>query len=160
MQEEIKEPELFQTTVKFDNSRTSIRVGNYPRINPGGTFSMSKDGEVKTYNVTTVSISLVNATQFLQLEDATSSFNPKVNDILDGFSKLFLEGFNILDKETRDLANTRYRHCMTCTMRNNNTCSTKKTGIDILSGEAKTGCGCNLAAKTKLRSSTCPLSKW
>jgi len=50
--------------------------------------------------------------------------------------------------------------CDDCTLRIGGTCSPKKTGKHVETGEITKGCGCGLAAKTLSPTSHCPLAKW
>jgi len=84
----------------------------------------------------------------------------KVYDIAQGWSRLGLDQLNLLSQELKDKAVTRIRHCETCTMRVNNSCSRSKEGVNIQTGEIIKGCGCNLKAKVLSDNSKCPLGKW
>jgi hypothetical protein len=81
-------------------------------------------------------------------------------DILQGWGRVILEKVAKLPQEVQETATKRMRHCLTCTMRVNNSCSPSKTGINVNTGKEHKGCGCNLSAKVLADNSKCPLGKW
>lgn len=83
-----------------------------------------------------------------------------VKEIIEGWANLTLDRLGKLDQDTKEIAEYRLAHCTTCSMREGNTCSRSKEGINVKTLESKKGCGCNLSAKTLSMSSKCPLSKW
>ena len=50
--------------------------------------------------------------------------------------------------------------CNPCPLRQGNTCSPQIMGYHVITNERKSGCGCNISAKTLSPSSQCPLGKW
>jgi hypothetical protein len=84
----------------------------------------------------------------------------QVGQIVDGFTNLLKDQIGLLDEETKAIATKRYRHCLSCTMRDNNTCSTSRSNENINSGEVTSGCGCNLHASVLSPTKECPLGKW
>lgn len=84
----------------------------------------------------------------------------KINEILQGWGNVIKDRFNAVDINTKALSVKRLVICDNCDIRSGNSCSTSNSGKDILTGDIKTGCGCNISAKTLSPSSKCPLSKW
>jgi hypothetical protein len=87
------------------------------------------------------------------------NFN-QAGQIVDGFVNLAKDQIGLLDGEIKAIAEKRYRHCLSCTMRDNNSCSTSRSNENIETGEITFGCGCYLQAKILSPDSKCPLSKW
>ena len=87
------------------------------------------------------------------------NFN-QLGQIKDGFVNLAKDQIGLLDGEIKAIAETRYRHCLSCTMRDNNSCSTNRSNEHIETGEVTFGCGCYLQAKILSPSSKCPLGKF
>lgn len=91
-------------------------------------------------------------------------------EILQGWGNQLRDEFDVLPKEIKNLSEKRLSICNTCSLRTDNTCSVKKRGKAVKTfvykgqmrtkGTEYTGCGCNLAAKTKSVISSCPLGKW
>lgn len=84
----------------------------------------------------------------------------KINEILDGWGNLIKDQFNALDSDIKELSESRLEKCNQCDLRVGNLCSPLKFGINIETNEIKSGCGCNLSAKTLSEWSKCPLGKW
>lgn len=127
-------------------------LGEYPAFKPGDTFRFKEAEKI---------IEIIN---FVDNQHQVLIFNPntsiKPSEIIDGFTNLFKNQFDLLSPELKELSSKRYHHCYSCTLRDNNTCDKQKSGKNVLTGEIKNGCGCNLAAKTKSPDSRCPLDKW
>ena len=84
----------------------------------------------------------------------------KLNEIINGWANVVKDRIGTLDPKLKLMAANRLLICNSCDMRVNNTCSTKKVGINIITKKEKNGCGCNISAKTLSPDSKCPLSKW
>lgn len=84
----------------------------------------------------------------------------QIVQILNGWGNLIKSKFVELSPELQMMSAQRLSKCNECDMRVNNTCSTKKEGKNIITGEMKNGCGCNISAKTLVVDAECPLSKW
>jgi len=84
----------------------------------------------------------------------------KINEILDGWGNLIKDQFNTLDSDIKSLSEERLEICNDCDLRSGNMCSPLKYGIHVETQEIKSGCGCNLSAKTLSTWSKCPLGKW
>lgn len=94
----------------------------------------------------------------------------KIQEILNGWANVIRDELNTLPQEIKDLSSQRLTECDECPLRDGNTCSTKKKGLAVkdfvYKGKLRekdqqySGCGCNLAAKTKSITSVCPLGKW
>lgn len=84
----------------------------------------------------------------------------KLKEILEGWANVVKLHFNSVDPFIQTISEIRLKICDKCDMRVNNVCDRKKVGTNIVTGEEKRGCGCNIAAKTLSPSSKCPLSKW
>ncbi len=84
----------------------------------------------------------------------------KLNEIINGWANVVKDKIGTLDPKLKVIAENRLILCNSCDMRVNNTCSTKKTGINIITKKEVNGCGCNISAKTLSPESKCPLSKW
>ena len=84
----------------------------------------------------------------------------KIVDILDGWANLVKDRFNRLDKETKELSEERLNICDSCDIRLGSVCNPSKYGVNIQTGKLSRGCGCNIAAKTMVSASRCPLGKW
>jgi hypothetical protein len=80
--------------------------------------------------------------------------------ILEGWGNYVRQRFDVLDSDTQQLASDRLLHCDACEIRRGNTCDPNQWGYHVVTNEKKTGCGCNIAAKTLSRGSECPLGKW
>lgn len=84
----------------------------------------------------------------------------KLDEILDGWGNLIKSNFGLLDEETRKMAEKRLIHCNVCSIRSYNICDPTKRIHHIKTNEIKTGCGCNISAKTLSPQSQCPAGKW
>ncbi len=84
----------------------------------------------------------------------------KLNEIINGWANVVKDKIGTLDPKLKVIAENRLLLCNVCDMRVNNTCSTKKVGINIITKKETRGCGCNISAKTLSPESKCPLSKW
>jgi hypothetical protein len=84
----------------------------------------------------------------------------QIEQIAQGWARFGLSKMHMLSEEVSIRALDRMNLCNDCHMRIDNTCSTSREGQDVLTGEIKKGCGCNLSAKTLADESACPLSKW
>ena len=84
----------------------------------------------------------------------------KLNEIINGWANVVKDRIGTLDPKLKLMAENRLILCNSCDMRVNNTCSTKKVGINIITKKETNGCGCNISAKTLSPQSKCPLSKW
>lgn len=84
----------------------------------------------------------------------------QIKEIKEGFTNLFKDKLDWLDPEIKKEATTRYRHCISCTLRVDNSCSPIKHGKNIETGKIVFGCGCVLSAKVRSPKSKCPLGKW
>jgi len=84
----------------------------------------------------------------------------KLNEIINGWANVVKDKIGTLDPKLKVMAANRLLLCNSCDMRVNNTCSTKKVGINIITKNETKGCGCNISAKTLVPESECPLSKW
>lgn len=83
-----------------------------------------------------------------------------IKDILQGWGNLVLSQFNMLDEQTKEKSELRLYNCHFCHLREGNTCSPRKKGKHIESGQLVYGCGCNIAAKSLAPEAKCPLGKW
>jgi hypothetical protein len=69
----------------------------------------------------------------------------KGREIISGYSNLARKRAGIPDKATEYVAKGRMVICKGCEDRKGNTCGK---------------CGCNLAAKTRAATASCPINKW
>jgi len=83
-----------------------------------------------------------------------------ISHILEGWGNRVKDKFNLLDEETKSLSIKRLLICDGCSIRVENSCSTLHFDYHVKTGELKSGCGCNLSAKSLSPSSECPLGKW
>ena len=83
-----------------------------------------------------------------------------VSQILTGWGNLVKSQFTELDPELKAISANRLLICNACDMRTGGTCNPSKTGIHVVTGEEKRGCGCRLSAKALSPGSECPLGKW
>jgi len=81
-------------------------------------------------------------------------------NIITGWANLLRDRFDVLPDDLKQMAEERLIICNSCHMREQNTCMTNRTGINIETGKVRKGCGCNLSAKTLDPNSECPLAKW
>lgn len=100
------------------------------------------------------------AAEELGLTKPVKTNSSQVEQIFTGWANVVKDRFNILDDKTKALAEARMKICDDCTLRIGGTCSPKKTGKHVETGEITKGCGCGLAAKTLSPASHCPLAKW
>lgn len=84
----------------------------------------------------------------------------KISEILEGWGNYVKEEFHVLEPTIKVMAEKRMNKCNTCPIRNGTACSSRLHGINVKTGEMRSGCGCFLAAKTLAPSSDCPLGKW
>ncbi|NBU82243.1 MAG: hypothetical protein EBS55_11410 [Flavobacteriaceae bacterium] len=84
----------------------------------------------------------------------------KLNEIINGWANVVKDKIGTLDPKLKLMAANRLLLCNSCHMRVENTCSTKKVGINEITKKETNGCGCNISAKTLSPESKCPLSKW
>lgn len=61
----------------------------------------------------------------------------KLNEIINGWANVVKDKIGTLDPQTKILAESRLVLCNSCDMRVNNTCSTKKVGINIITKKEK-----------------------
>ena len=148
-----KEANMFHTWVSTKIGDPGIYIGMKERLNKGDEYNDS----IVLSSVTKGLIGEANTNQYILIK---SSNEIKPVDIVEGFSKLFLDSLNMLPKKQREDSEKRYRQCLSCTIRSGNTCSTERQGVNINTGSVNNGCGCNLAAKTKTKDFKCPLGKW
>lgn len=146
----------YHTQIKFENSDNEFYVGLHERFEEGQLYAFS-DKEKRIIH--RMDVEGDRQTLYFKME-ATPMNVKNVKPIVEGFSKLFLDKLNLLPKSERDIASKRYRHCLSCTLREGNTCNTKRSAPRMSDGAIQNGCGCNLAAKTKSMKSKCPLEKW
>lgn len=81
-------------------------------------------------------------------------------DIAQGWAKVGLDELGLLPEESRLIAETRIRHCESCSIRTEMKCDTNKFGPNVQTGVVSKGCGCALKAKVLSTNSKCPLGKW
>ena len=84
----------------------------------------------------------------------------KLNEILTGWGNRVKDSFNLLDEETKLMAEARLTHCNFCEIRNSNTCDPAQTIQHVKTRQDVNGCGCNISAKTLSPNSHCPAGKW
>ncbi len=84
----------------------------------------------------------------------------KLNEIINGWANVVKDKIGALDPKIKQLAENRRLLCNVCNMRIENTCSTKRVGMNKITKKLTPGCGCNISAKTLSPESKCPLSKW
>ena len=83
-----------------------------------------------------------------------------LKEILDGWGNLVKQKFGLVDAQTEEIAKLRLLVCDTCDLRLGQICNPAKTGLDVLTNETKSGCGCVIPAKVLSLDSSCPLNKW
>jgi hypothetical protein len=95
-----------------------------------------------------------------------------ISDILEGWANKIKDKFGLLEPELKIKSEKRLLICDTCPIRNNDTCSKKRTGEvvesftylvkkeDRVKGQIVKGCGCSLSAKSMCENCQCPLGKW
>jgi len=83
----------------------------------------------------------------------------QLNEIINGWANVVKDKIGTLDPKIKQLAENRLLLCNSCNMRIENTCSTKRVGINKITKKETTGCGCNISAKTLSPESKCPLRK-
>lgn len=95
-----------------------------------------------------------------------------IGQIIKGWANVLLDKFDLLDPEIKEMAETRLKTCHLCPMRSRSACSTVRKNEAVKDfyyaaakeerkkGELYSGCGCNIAAKTTVTLSQCPLGKW
>lgn len=83
-----------------------------------------------------------------------------LSQILTGWGNLVKSHFTDLPEDLKTMSSNRLLICNSCDMRIGGICDTRKTGIHVVTGEEKRGCGCKLAAKALSPGSVCPLGKW
>lgn len=95
-----------------------------------------------------------------------------LNNILEGWANNIKNNFGLLSPELKSKGEKRLLICNNCPLRNNNTCSTSRTGEAVTTflyrnektprqkGVLYKGCGCNISAKTVCDNCQCPLGKW
>ena len=84
----------------------------------------------------------------------------QIREIIEGWANVIKDQFDAVDPVTKAISKKRLKLCNECALRQGNVCSHHIYGYDIISGERKGGCGCNISAKTLSPSSQCPLNKW
>ncbi len=84
----------------------------------------------------------------------------KLKEILDGWGNYAKDKLKLLDPAIKQMSKHRLLICDECEMRNFGTCNPTKKGLNVLTGELVSGCGCNLTAKALSPKSKCPLGKW
>jgi hypothetical protein len=113
--------------------------------------------EKKTHNY---SEEIRKAAELLGLNKKANTESSQIQQIFTGWANVVKDKFNLLDNETRALAENRMKICNSCELRVGGTCSPNKTGKHMVTGVETKGCGCGLAAKTLSPESHCPLAKW
>jgi len=84
----------------------------------------------------------------------------QIREIIEGWANVIKDQFDAVDPVTKQVSKRRLELCNGCPFRQGNVCSPHIWGYDIISGDKKVGCGCNISAKTLSPSSRCPLNKW
>jgi len=84
----------------------------------------------------------------------------KLSEILDGWGNLIKSNFGLLGEEYQVMAEKRLLICNPCPMRSGNICDPSKMILNKKTNQMVNGCGCNIAAKTLSKQSTCPAGKW
>ena len=84
----------------------------------------------------------------------------KIKNIINGWANVVKDKLDSLEPELKEMSEKRLAHCHSCNLRLENTCSRKAEGYHVETLELKSGCGCNLSAKTLDPGSECPLGKW
>ena len=84
----------------------------------------------------------------------------QLEQIAQGWVRFGLSKMHFTSDKVKARAEERIAVCDTCEMRVDNTCSTSKEGINVVTRQLKSGCGCNLSAKALADEPACPLSKW
>lgn len=95
---------------------------------------------------------------------------PNYGNIFIGWFNKGLDGFNLLDRELKQLSDKRIGVCTNCQVRTKNKCDKKKADKavkdliyedeKVIAGQIYPGCGCFLDAKTLVIDELCPLGKW
>ena len=83
-----------------------------------------------------------------------------LKEILDGWGNFAKDKLKLLNPEIKELAKKRMLVCNFCDIRSFAICNPTKSGINVITGELKFGCGCALPPKTLSPDSNCPLGKW
>ncbi len=83
-----------------------------------------------------------------------------LKEILDGWGNLVKDKLKLLQPSLKEMAKHRMLICNICELRSFAICNPTKSGINVITGEIRKGCGCGLPAKTLSPSSKCPLDKW
>jgi hypothetical protein len=96
-----------------------------------------------------------------------------LSEILEGWGNSIKDKFNLLnDPPLKAKSEKRLLICNECHMRDNNTCSKKRTGfviktfrygneeVDRMKGQMVKGCGCSLSAKSLCDNCKCPANYW
>ena len=81
-------------------------------------------------------------------------------EIIEGWANVIKDPFDAVDPVTKAVSKKRLMECNPCPLRQGNTCSPQIMGYHVITNERKSGCGCNISAKTLSPSSQCPLGKW
>jgi hypothetical protein len=84
----------------------------------------------------------------------------KPKEIFDGFFNLVKGEMDLLNKETKALAEARSEICKGCEANKKNTCDPTVSVVDIVTNKSVPGCGCYLPAKVLSPTSQCPANKW
>jgi hypothetical protein len=84
----------------------------------------------------------------------------KKKEIFNGFFNLVKDELNLLDKNTKKLAETRANICKGCPANVNKICNALVMVQDIVTNKSVPGCGCYLPAKVLSKESKCPANKW
>lgn len=93
-----------------------------------------------------------------------------INEILTGWANSFLDEFNLLPENIKQMSENRLSICNSCPLRTEHRCDNKKEGRVIQTfmyknqkreiGEIHSGCGCPLNQKSFSPNSQCPLNKF
>lgn len=96
-----------------------------------------------------------------------------LSEILEGWGNSIKDKFNLLnDPDLKAKSEKRLLICNSCLLRDNNTCSRKRTGfvvktfryrdeeVDRMKGQMVNGCGCSLSAKSLCDNCQCPRGLW
>ena len=84
----------------------------------------------------------------------------KLKEIFDGWGNYAKDKLNLLNPGIKQMSKYRLLICNECDMRDFGVCNPNKKGMNVLTGEMVSGCGCGLAAKALSPTSKCPLGKW
>lgn len=96
----------------------------------------------------------------------------QISHILEGWGNVIKDEFNLLSPEKKEKSAKRLQACNGCLLRSKNTCSRKRSSVVVKDfyynhlnehrrkGEIKSGCGCNLSAKSLCEDCQCPLGNW